>query len=61
MWEPEAVSTAYIVNRCTVFVVSNGGTVECVASEKQVKETVPFVPGFTYNYQVSFQYYMLLY
>lgn len=51
--KPDAVSTTYSYESCASFLVYSDGSLECFVSGTFEKETAPFIPTFSYNYQVG--------
>ena len=48
---PSAVTSEYNTEECSVWLVGSG-FINCIRYTPSVDSTAPFVPEFTYNYQV---------
>ena len=56
--EPDAISTVYSFSQCALIIKDFDGSRSCMLTETVSQETVPFVPNFNYNYQVSTLWYV---
>ena len=51
--EPEPIQTVYTYHHCANIAVLPDGSRICLGYMEQTVATSPFVPGYSYNYQVS--------